>query len=469
MNEKASPRKRVLGFVTWRRVLLALGLLVVAHTLLNRWAYSVLEREVAQARSSGTSLRLNTPLPLTFEEFQGLNATPNAAPFYRAAFALIRPSREQLGQVLKLGEDTWSEPGPPSVDLQQQANQYLGSERVTRALELIDEANRMSWCLWVEDYSSGYGTVIPHLSYVREVAKLILLRARLRYAAGDQEGAVADVQSAMRLAASLEFDRFTISELVQDSCLERSVTAIAQMAETAPMSAQAAGALGKSLVAAEPLLDVTEALRMEAAIMYDVSEKLLGEWDIGRVPEVPDRGQLPRRWLEWRLLVSYPFRPLYRLEQTRLIQYNNALISLSQQPYYMAKDRLRTLEVSLHLDHRAFHLVSWLASTLTKLQSRAAKTQALLRAASVGLALEAYRDAEGAYPESLAVLSPQYFPEVPVDPFTGKGLVYRLTDHEVLVYSIGDNGKDDRGLKETEKAGKKVNPGTDDIAWRVSH
>jgi hypothetical protein len=57
---------------------------------------------------------------------------------------------------------------------------------------------------------------------------------------------------------------------------------------------------------------------------------------------------------------------------------------------------------------------------------------------------------------------------VPTDPFTNKPLFYVRQGEGFLVYSVGLNGKDDGGLKETEKAGEKLNPSTDDIAWRCS-
>jgi hypothetical protein len=101
-----------------------------------------------------------------------------------------------------------------------------------------------------------------------------------------------------------------------------------------------------------------------------------------------------------------------------------------------------------------------------------AKAQAWVGTARVGLALETYRAKTGSYPDSLAVLVPGILPELPEDPFTGTPLLCRLSDAEVLVYSVGENGIDDSGRREeSRKRGRGhqwVNPGTDDIAWRVA-
>ena len=40
---------------------------------------------------------------------------------------------------------------------------------------------------------------------------------------------------------------------------------------------------------------------------------------------------------------------------------------------------------------------------------------------------------------------PDYLPEVPKDPFSGKELVYRVTPTGYLLYSVGVDGKDDGG------------------------
>jgi hypothetical protein len=63
----------------------------------------------------------------------------------------------------------------------------------------------------------------------------------------------------------------------------------------------------------------------------------------------------------------------------------------------------------------------------------------------LGLALAADHADNGAYPETLAALTPRYCRAVPGDRFTTKPLVYRLEDKGYALYSAGDNGLDDGG------------------------
>ena len=66
--------------------------------------------------------------------------------------------------------------------------------------------------------------------------------------------------------------------------------------------------------------------------------------------------------------------------------------------------------------------------------------------ALVALALAAHRLEHGRWPETLAELTPAYLPSVPRDMHTGEPLRYRLTDDGPLLYSVGPDRTDDRGV-----------------------
>ena len=56
---------------------------------------------------------------------------------------------------------------------------------------------------------------------------------------------------------------------------------------------------------------------------------------------------------------------------------------------------------------------------------------------------------------------------VPVDPFTGKPFIYRIDDTSLIIYSIGNNLKDDQG-RGTWMIDRLVMEKDDDWAWKVS-
>ena len=62
-------------------------------------------------------------------------------------------------------------------------------------------------------------------------------------------------------------------------------------------------------------------------------------------------------------------------------------------------------------------------------------------------AVRSYKLATGAAPASLESLVPGYFSQVPIDPYSGKPLVYRCTAEGYLLYSVGSNRVDDGGQR----------------------
>ncbi len=75
------------------------------------------------------------------------------------------------------------------------------------------------------------------------------------------------------------------------------------------------------------------------------------------------------------------------------------------------------------------------------------RLRARLRLLECELALRAYRLEKGRLPERLGELVPDYVPEVPLDPFSGRPLVYRKTKDEYLLYSLGADRIDGGGVQ----------------------
>ncbi|NLF32887.1 MAG: hypothetical protein GX591_18620 [Planctomycetes bacterium] len=68
----------------------------------------------------------------------------------------------------------------------------------------------------------------------------------------------------------------------------------------------------------------------------------------------------------------------------------------------------------------------------------------------LALHLEIGRAEHGRYPQRLESLVGRYVESLPLDPFSGKGLVYRREGEGYVVYSIGPNLRDDGGRRRDE-------------------
>jgi hypothetical protein len=80
-----------------------------------------------------------------------------------------------------------------------------------------------------------------------------------------------------------------------------------------------------------------------------------------------------------------------------------------------------------------------------KLVSTQYTHRALLDSLRVALACERHRLAQGNWPPTLSALVPQYLSAIPLDPFSGQPLLYRLIPDGVVIYSVWMNGVDDQG------------------------
>jgi hypothetical protein len=82
----------------------------------------------------------------------------------------------------------------------------------------------------------------------------------------------------------------------------------------------------------------------------------------------------------------------------------------------------------------------------------------------LAFALAAYRADHDAYPEKLTELSPKYIERIPKDVFSNGEMHYSRHDRGYLLYSVGQNGRDDGGKAMSDCRGDE---GWDDLIVRV--
>jgi hypothetical protein len=91
------------------------------------------------------------------------------------------------------------------------------------------------------------------------------------------------------------------------------------------------------------------------------------------------------------------------------------------------------------------------------------------RLAAVGLAVRVWKlGHDGRLPPTLAALVPAYLAAGPADPMSGRLLLYRSTGPNPIVYSVGQNGRDDGGIETDYSRPLSQQGGTDDIVVRLA-
>lgn len=86
-----------------------------------------------------------------------------------------------------------------------------------------------------------------------------------------------------------------------------------------------------------------------------------------------------------------------------------------------------------------------------KSETNHARSVAALRLLMAELAIRGFSARHGKPPAALEDLVPSWLPAVPLDPFSQRPLVYRVTTNSFVIYSVGPDGKDDSGKPPTSR------------------
>jgi hypothetical protein len=150
------------------------------------------------------------------------------------------------------------------------------------------------------------------------------------------------------------------------------------------------------------------------------------------------------------LTLRYSPNILFSPTKTETIASTNALHKFFNENFSKTPARLKAegidldFQISRIANNNIF--LKFLSPSLGKINIIAFRNKIDAESTTLIIALVRYRQDTGAFPESLDKLLKQgYIKQVPVDPFSDKPIAYRKTDNSFLLYSWGENLKDDDG------------------------
>ena len=173
-----------------------------------------------------------------------------------------------------------------------------------------------------------------------------------------------------------------------------------------------------------------------------------------------DDKKLFNRLLYWLL------RPVLKDEVRWQLEKLTRWEQMARDPYFMQRELLKTDPAFSGNAPWYFKLTGFLdGGAYGSIFLKGAQLEATFLASRTGLACRLFKSGTGQYPESLGELVPGILKEIPVDPFTGKPLVYRREGGGFIVYSLGSNQKDDGG-RSTYFITRLVMAKDDDWTWK---
>ncbi|MDO8794603.1 MAG: hypothetical protein Q7J25_08295 [Vicinamibacterales bacterium] len=399
---------------------------VVAHSV---WDYIELHRlvheiEAIRARSEPVSERdvLGNGRQLTEER--------DAASYYLAGamlalgtspYRVTTPIREWL-----------AEPAPDRQSLPKLVTPLQQCVEDARdALTLADQAARLPF--------NGFpgGTEYSYrAASVAELSELVSARTLSLSASGDGDAAVESVIRGLQMRRALREARWF-------SVRGNPVAAVLSLSRPSPE------ALAR-LQAALEMEDKPE--RALENLLWERARYVEGTWRryYGFDPDVPRRYSLPMR-----SITETVMRPWFSHKAVEVLRVWAELVPVAKLPWPQqakasaeALDRFRAEESrrpggSNPMINRGIALDSF---------ARAVDPTPLIidRSSRVALAVERFRRDRGDLPGALSDLVPTFLIEIPIDPFSGRSLVFRPATGAYTIYSVGPNQKDDRGDVSTD-------------------
>lgn len=392
--------------------------------------------------------------PITVADIAGGARGPGAAAFEAAMkrFAAIKVSDREAEAVARLISQSGRQATPEDWSAGKAALPKLGP-----ALDELGTARAAGEVSVGFDLSGDSDNSFKPLSEIRSAVRALAARAVVRTRGGDAPGATADLETALWVSQAPSPRGAMIGALVRIACVNLSCSGIQSCLRTEAFSNEQTRRLCEALDSATPDDLISQAMLYERAVSHMYFQMMLrGETDFGG-------NRLPgdKRGLVWKL-ETLPMRAMLYANESVALDAIGREVELMRKPYReLGNTRVET-DVIEQMPRWAV-LAKLLVPVFIRARAAADRGAATVEATKALLSLERYRTANGSYPSALAE---GRMPgcEFGDDPFSGKPLVYRRQGDGFVLYSIGEDLKDNGG-KRPPKDNRSA-PGTD-LVWAM--
>ena len=389
----------------------------------------------------------------------------NAAVLYQEAFKLLESEKVGEEDVIRytgklLFDYTVATVPKEKLD---ELRPVLQLHAVAQAVSLVAGGEKRPGCGFHLDYRLGAEmTVQPVIVMMRGISRLLALKARLETVDGESEQAWTTIVAALKLADSLRDEPTLVCQLVRIAQFGLTVQAIQRLGDCSLPADEQAVAVDRLLTGFDNLRPLVNGM--------DGDRLIVGEACFSGPPRAYAFSVL--RDLRCRLgkptgerflsvPLAGPLMPLRNADHATYLDVMRQGAEMAGTPYYRC-DLVRESAIESRI-RRWLPIAHSLAPGVLAVKARHTTMQAQVAVTRVGLALKRHKRAHGTYPTDLTTIDPAIMKDVPVDPFSGKPLIYRAEKGEGFVlYSVGENRKDDGGKPESG-----VGRRDGDIVWQI--
>ena len=442
-------RKTVLRILTGLLVVITVALAVRA--VFNYSLGRKLDAAIKQAKADGIPVSNRDLAPACSEQ-------DNGAPLWKAAEALLAmPKGPERVSAIR-GVESLFDGSPLDALPQSPAAAWIAKNQ--RALWLIVEASSMKCFRFNSPRTLLLNRNYPDPTKLLQAARLIALDCAIKAESGDVNGALDECRRGIRFFTGLlDSDyNFLLMTMVTMHCRKLLTASFNRIAQGRDLETSVLSEWIERLDEDEWRKHYFSGIKGEGVFSL--------EWGLANVAGVREtlegQDKLMKgysRFRNWLIRPLLKFQVIGNLEVSRRLDRLRHLSYHRQMAYFEAQGPKGGA-----LPWYRKPLGQWLPDFRYVFMKEAA-LEAMMLATKSGLACKVYKNKYGRYPDSLDALVPGILDAVPIDPFTGKPLVYKLTADEVLIYSFGSNETDDGGRQRSE-TGQLVMEKDDDWAWR---
>ena len=429
-------RKRTVKIL--KGVAVALVVLALVYFLAVGISAARLRGAYAALRADGRPMDLKDVIPPEVPE------TENAALLYESAALLLKaqptPEKNFLGHVGDLSGEFID--GSITPDKLVELKGMLDQDIVARALWIVEQGTRRHSCRFDLDYDAGIYILLRHVADLRHFARILGAKACLEAQSGHFDSAWDAVQIQLRLGDALRTEPLVISQVVRIAIVRISCETIKKLCEIELPDVQQSADLSEMLKSFDDVRPIVRAA--------DGDRLLCGEWAF----RLPKRELLKQHDLfdeEWPndvlTVLGVCFKPVflaYHTSYLRIMHESTKMLEGASAAEQFIKREGRGLARSL-------------VPAMARVKAIHQTMQAEIRITRAGIALLRDKQTQGAFPQTLAG-----FEQADVkDPFSSAPLIYRSSADDFILYSIGDDEKDNGGSPRLGKQDKDW-----DIVWQ---
>jgi len=422
-------------------VILVIGAIWGYWYLANRFAQygpvaRTLPAELAAARREGlpltpADLRPNPPVP----------ESQNAAPLYREITRLIGKDKADgnaFSDYLKGQRDSAA-----TATVRQLLTKWA------EPLRLAELAAQRPRCDFHRPWEQGPDVMLPEFAAMRGVVRALAVRAVIENAGGRPLDALSTVETISRISQHAGEDPIVIGMLVKialQAFADRPFREVLFAHIDDPSVLRKARTV---LASFDPPPNIEHAFRGEV-VMCRVCTDI--------IRKQPNQVE---QFFGQRKHPTEIRRDMTDAWEARMLSYWRSVFTALRETRANPVERYRRTkalgdEIERHDGDPSYELAAILMPVFAQAQLKVLGIEARHRLQEGCIALADFHRTHGRFPSSAEAVG-----LVPNDPFTAKPLIYRPTGSGFLIYSVGENFKDDGGI---DKPAKKGDPAPDIVA-----